>query len=67
MKLKPAMMFEEHMILQQNKTIPVWGTSASNDEISVFLNGVTKKTNTKNGDWYVEFEPMQATNKTKPK
>ena len=64
MKLKPAMMFEEHMILQQNKVIPVWGTSASGDEITVVLNGVTKKTNTKNGDWYVEFEPMQATNKT---
>ena len=64
MKLKPAMMFEEHMILQQNKTIPVWGTSANNDEITVVLNGVTKKTNTKNGDWYVEFEPMHFNFKT---
>lgn len=64
MKLKPAMIFEEHMILQQNKTIPIWGSSASNDEITVVLNGVTKKTNTSNGDWYVEFEPMKATYKT---
>ena len=34
MKLKPAMMFQEHMVLQQGKTIPVWGTGANNDEIT---------------------------------
>lgn len=64
MKLKPAMMFQEHMVLQQGKTIPVWGTGANNDEVTVCLNDISKTTSVNNGDWYVEFEPMPATLKT---
>ena len=61
MKLKPAMMFQEHMVLQSNKVIPIWGTGVNNDEISICLNGINKKTLVNNGDWYVEFEPMNPT------
>lgn len=43
MKLKPAMMFQEHMVLQSNKVIPIWGTGVNNDEISICLNGINKK------------------------
>lgn len=64
MKLKVAMMFQEHMILQQGKNIPIWGNSVNNDEVTVSLNGISKTAHVHNGDWFVEFEPMEATFKT---
>lgn len=64
MKLQPAMIFGEHMLLKQNTIIPIWGRSANDDLISVTLNGATKTTVAINGEWFVEFEPMMATEKT---
>ena len=64
MRLKPGLLFGEHMVLQQGKTIPVWGTSANEDEIIVTLNGVSKTTETINGRWEVFFEAMEANEKT---
>ena len=64
MKLQPALIFGEHLVLQRNKPIPVWGNSVCDDEVSVCLNGVSKTVHTDNGKWYVEFEKMDATFKT---
>ena len=60
MRLKLGLLFGEHMVLQQGKTIPVWGTSCDLDEITVLLNGVEQKTETVNGRWEVSFEAMEA-------
>lgn len=65
MKLQVAMMFQEHMVLQQNHVIPVWGRSVSNDEVTVCLNTQKVSTKTKNGEWYLELEPMSSILSTK--
>jgi sialate O-acetylesterase len=64
MKLQLGLLFGEHMVLQQGKAIPVWGTSVNNDEITVTLNGVERKTETVNGRFEVCFDPMKAAEKT---
>ena len=40
MKLQPALIFGEHMVLQRDEPIPVWGRSIRDDKITVTLGGV---------------------------
>lgn len=67
MKLAVASIFGEHMVLQREKDIVIWGTSVSDDEITVSLNRITKKTKSVNSQWKVVFPPMEATFQTELK
>lgn len=60
MKLQPAMMFGEHMLLQREQEIPVWGRSVRGDVVTVTLGGQKQTTNAENGEWRVMFPPMEA-------
>lgn len=64
MKLQPAMIFGQHMILQRDKPIPVWGRSVRGDTVTVTLNGQTQTACAQRGEWRVTFPPMQATEQT---
>ena len=64
MKLQLGLLFGEHMVLQQGKKIPVWGTSVSDDVVTVTLNGTEKSTETVHGRFEVCFDPMDATDRT---
>ncbi len=64
MKLQPALIFGEHMVLQRDKEIKIWGTSAEDDIVSVRLNEQLVKTQAVNGDWMVTLKPEEANNKT---
>lgn len=64
MKLQPAMIFGEHMVLQRNFDIPIWGRSVRNDEITVTLCGETLKAVAEEGVWRVKFPPMEAIKQT---
>lgn len=64
MKLQPALIFGEHMLLQRQEPIPVWGRSTRNDTITVTLGTHTVKTSAEGGLWKVEFPPMEATEQT---
>lgn len=64
MKLTVASIFGEHMVLQRDKEITIWGTSISNDEITVELNGQIQTTTTNKTKWKVIFPPMEASFKT---
>ena len=64
MKLQLGLLFGEHMVLQQGKKIPVWGTSVSDDVVTVILNGIEKSTETVHGHFEVCFDPMDATDRT---
>ena len=64
MKLKPALIFGEHMIFQQNKEIRVWGTSAAGDRVTVTLGNESATVSVKEGAWEAILSPMEACFKT---
>lgn len=64
MKLQPALIFGEHMVLQRSEAIPVWGRSVRDDHITVTLNGVTAAAVAEAGKWSVVFPAMEAVERT---
>lgn len=64
MKLQPALIFGQNMILQRGIPIPVWGRSVRDDTVTVVLNGYTLHTQAKRGEWRVTFQPMEAVEDT---
>ena len=50
MKLQPALIFGQNMILQRGIPIPVWGRSVRDDTVTVVLNGYTLHTQAKRGE-----------------
>ncbi len=60
-ELKLAAIFSDHMLLQRDKTVPVWGWSEPGEQITVEFAG-QKKTTVANADgkWFVKLEPLPA-------
>jgi sialate O-acetylesterase len=59
--LKVPMLYGENMVLQRNEPINFEGTANFNEKVTIEFNSKTKVTNTDfNGNWNVEFTPMQA-------
>ncbi|MBN1900334.1 9-O-acetylesterase [Candidatus Sumerlaeota bacterium] len=57
LKLPPV--FGDHMILQRNQDIPVWGWASAGESIMVELCGRKLKTKAdENGEWMVRFDPL---------
>ena len=56
--VKPHGMFNDHAVLQRGINIPVWGTAANGEKITVSMNGQTVSTVAQNGKWEVSFQPM---------
>ncbi|HEY6913830.1 MAG TPA: sialate O-acetylesterase [Paludibacter sp.] len=54
--VKPAALFCEHMVLQRNVEIPVWGTAWPKESVTVTLNGnaVSVKADA-NGNWMLKL------------
>jgi len=59
--VKPANLFSEHMVLQRNKPIPVWGSGKPGEKVTVLFNSkkVSAKTD-KSGKWLVKFKALPA-------
>ncbi len=58
-QVKPAGVFGDHMVLQQGRTVPIWGKSAANETITVIFNG--QKVSTKagaDGKWKLNLSSM---------
>jgi sialate O-acetylesterase len=56
----PAL-FSDHLVLQQLKPVPVWGTAAPDEDVSVRFAGQTRVTRTDlDGRWRITLDPMQA-------
>ena len=64
MKLQPALIFGEHMVLQRSVPIPGWGHSVRNDTVTVTLGGHSAQSGTVNGMWNVTMPPMGACGQT---
>lgn len=59
--LQMPKVFSDHMVLQREMKIPVWGIANYNDRINIQLGDLTLDTKTDVfGNWMVEFPPMQA-------
>ncbi|MCG8578960.1 MAG: sialate O-acetylesterase [Bacteroidales bacterium] len=60
--LKLASVFGDHMVLQRDQKVPVWGTSSPFTKISVFFAGQKKNTvSNSEGKWIVKLDPMKGT------
>lgn len=58
---KPAPIFTKGMVLQRGMTVPVWGTAAPEEEITVsFLKQTKKATADKDGKWMVKLDSLEA-------
>jgi len=54
-----AQPFADHMVLQRNKSIPVWGWAASNENIMVMFHDLTVQTKADaSGKWMVHFPAL---------
>jgi sialate O-acetylesterase len=59
--VKPSALFSEHMVLQRNKPIPIFGTALPGEHITVLLNNLQVQTKTdKAGKWIVYLKPQTA-------
>lgn len=53
-------MFSDHMVLQQEMALPVWGTAAPGASISVNFRDVSKTTKADaDGKWMVKLDPLK--------
>jgi sialate O-acetylesterase len=57
----PAAIFTDHVVLQRQMAIPVWGTAATGEKVRVQLGDQDVSTTAdKNGRWSVKLKPMEA-------
>ena len=60
-QVKLARLFSDHVVLQRNKPIPVWGWANPAEGVTVSLGGQNKTVQTDgSGKWMVELPPMEA-------
>ena len=59
-EIKPAAIFGDHMVLQRDKPVPVWGTADPDEEVTVEFAGQTKTGKAdKDGNWEVVLDPLE--------
>ncbi|MCF2447226.1 sialate O-acetylesterase [Dyadobacter sp. CY345] len=60
-QLKLARLFSDHVVLQRQKSIPVWGWTTPKETVTVTLAGQTQKSKADaSGKWIVRFSPLEA-------
>ena len=58
--VKPNSLFTNHMVLQQNVVVPVWGTASDGELVTVKFNGQTVSSRAVNGKWHLQLNPLKA-------
>ncbi len=57
--LSPSALFSDHMILQRDRPVPVWGTATPGEKIAVYFGGQFHRVKTDpQGNWQVRLKPM---------
>lgn len=60
-QLKLARLFSDHVVLQRQKSIPVWGWAAPNENVKVSLSNQSQSAKAdSSGKWIVRFTSMEA-------
>lgn len=59
--VKLASPFGDHMVLQRNKSVPVWGTANPGEKVTLIFNRQNKSTVTgSNGSWKINLSKLDA-------
>ncbi|MBD3319925.1 MAG: hypothetical protein GF350_02400 [Chitinivibrionales bacterium] len=53
-------LFCDHMVLQREKPVRVWGAAANGEQVTVSINGNTGSSTASNGEWEVMLDAMSA-------
>ena len=53
-------LFTNNMVLQRDAKVPVWGTAAGDEKITVTIGDQKAQTTAANGKWRVTLEPLEA-------
>lgn len=59
-EFRAAAVFSDHMVLQRNKNIKVFGWGKDNSVVTVSFRGITVKSKVKDGHWKAILPPMEA-------
>lgn len=52
-------LFTENMVLQQGTTVPIWGTAAKDERVTVRFQGQEVSTEAKDGKWRVDLKDLK--------
>ncbi len=59
--VKLSLLFSDHVVLQRQKPIPIWGTAEPNETVNISLAEQTRTVRSDaTGKWATAFEPMEA-------
>jgi sialate O-acetylesterase len=59
-QVQPASVFGDHMVLQRNMVVPVWGTASPGEKVTVTLNNsVQRTTAAEDGRWMAKLKAMK--------
>ena len=59
-EIKPAKIFTDNMVLQHDMKVPVWGTPAPGEAVTVEFAGQKKETKAdKDGNWMLRLDPLK--------
>lgn len=59
--VKPAAIFSDHMVLQQEKPVHVWGIASAGEKVTVSFAGQSQSVNASpSGSWRITLTPMPA-------
>jgi sialate O-acetylesterase len=58
--VKPHGLFTDGAVLQQGMRVPVWGTAAEGEKVTVSIEGQTVSTTATGGQWRVRLKPLRA-------
>lgn len=66
-EVRPAACFGSHMVLQREMPVPVWGTAAPREKVTVALGDVSAEaTADAKGHWKAVLEPQEASAEPRP-
>ena len=58
--VKPAPLFSDHVVLQSGMPVPIWGTAATGEKVTVTLNGQNQTATTgADGKWMVRLTDLK--------
>ncbi|WP_246228279.1 sialate O-acetylesterase [Paraflavitalea devenefica] len=59
-EVQPNSLFSDHMVLQRDIAVPVWGTASEGEKVTVTFNDQQVSATAVNGKWMVKLNPLKA-------